>query len=231
MAQHAIVWKCIFSCGVFMRFLVFSLLAGFLGSWLTPAEAAPTTYSLTEAGSQLYVQVFKKRGGAASKLAHDHVVLATGWTGTVQWDPENAAACNVTISLPLTGLVPDGDEMRAAVGYSSRLSTSNQKKVKGNILSLTQLAAEHFPKVTYQSTSCSGAGGAITVTGSLTIRGVAKSLAVPMEIKADGKVFSAKGTFSATHEDFKFSPYTAMGGALRNESEMRFTVDVVGAAQ
>jgi len=214
-----------------MRFPVFFALLGLFGFSLVPAEAAPVNYSLTEAGSQLYVQVFKKRGGAASKLAHDHVVLATGWQGTVRWDPENPSACNVSISLPVAGLAPDNDTMRAQVGYGSRLSKSNQRKVKGNIVSLTQLAAEHFPTVTYQSTSCSGAGEAITVTGSLSIRGVSKSLSVPMEIKANGKVFSAKGSFSATHEDFKFAPYTAMGGALRNESEMRFTVDVVGKAQ
>lgn len=211
-------------------FFVIAVLGAFVCS-AKPAQAASTSYELTESSSKLYVQVFKKRGGAASRLAHDHVVLATGWTGSVSWDPENAAACSVSFSLPVTGLTPDSDPMRAHVGYESRLSASNQKKVRGNIVSLTQLAAEHFPKVTYQSTSCSGAGSTITVTGNLTIRGVSKTISVPMEILADGASFKAKGTFSATHEDFKFSPYTAMGGALRNETEMRFTVDVVGAAQ
>jgi polyisoprenoid-binding protein YceI len=215
---------------IMRSFLIVTVL-GFFVSSFTPVQAAPASYALTESGSKLYVQVFKKRGGAASRLAHDHVVLATGWTGSVSWDPENAAACSVSFSLPVTGLAPDSDPMRAHVGYESRLSASNQKKVRGNIVSLTQLAAEHFPKVTFQSTSCSGSGSTITVTGNLTIRGVSKTIAVPMEISADGGSFKAKGTFSATHEDFKFSPYTAMGGALRNETEMRFTVDVVGAAQ
>jgi polyisoprenoid-binding protein YceI len=216
---------------IFMRSFALLSLVALMGASVSTAEAAPVSYSLTEAGSNLYVQVFKKRGGAASRLAHDHVVLATGWTGTVSWDAENPGACNVSMSLPVTGLTPDTDTMRVHVGYDSRLSASNQKKVKGNIVSLTQLAAEHFPKVTYQSTACSGAGNAITVTGNLTIRGVSKSVVVPMAIQSDGKTFSAKGTFSATHEDFQFAPYTAMGGALRNESEMRFTVDVVGTAQ
>jgi polyisoprenoid-binding protein YceI len=214
-----------------MRSFLVIVVLGFFVSSFTPAQAASTSYELTESGSKLYVQVFKKRGGAASRLAHDHVVLATGWTGSVSWDPENVAACNVSMSLPVSGLSPDTDPMRDHVGYESRLSTANQAKVRGNIVSLTQLAAEHFPKVTYQSTSCSGAGSTITVAGNLTIRGVSKTIAVPMEISADGTSFKAKGTFSASHEDFKFSPYTAMGGALRNETEMRFTVDVVGAAQ
>lgn len=214
-----------------MRSFLIIMVLGFFVSSFTPVQAAPTSYELTESGSKLYVQVFKKRGGAAARLAHDHVVLATGWKGSVSWDPENAAACNVSMSLPVSGLSPDTDPMRDHVGYESRLSASNQSKVRGNIVSLTQLAAEHFPKVTYQSTSCSGSGSTITVTGNLTIRGVSKTIAVPMVLSADGTSFKAKGTFSATHEDFKFSPYTAMGGALRNETEMRFTVDVVGAAQ
>lgn len=212
------------------RLLILSL-AGFALTQSGEAEANPNSYTLNEADSKLYVQVFKKRGGAASALAHDHVILATGWTGTVSWDPNNAAACNVNISLPVSGLTPDTDSMRDLVGYSSRLSSSNQAKVKGNIVSLTQLAAEHFPTVTYASTSCSGAGSSVVVNGNLSIRGTSKSISVPMEIQADGASFSAKGTFSATHEDFGFAPYSAMGGALRNETEMRFTVDVKGSAQ
>ena len=147
------------------------------------------------------------------------------------WDPENAAACNVNISLPVTGLAPDTDTMRDLVGYSSRLSTSNQAKVKRNIMALTQLAAEHFPTISFASTSCSASGDSIMVNGNMTIRGQSKALSVPMEISADGSTFSAAGTFTATHEDFGFAPYSAMGGALRNDTEMRFTVDVKGSAQ
>ena len=147
------------------------------------------------------------------------------------WDAENAAACSVNISLPVSGLAPDTDTMRDLVGYSSRLSTSNQAKVKKNILALTQLAAEHFPTISFASTSCSGSGSAVTVNGNLTIRGQSKALSATMEINADGSSFSATGSFTATHEDFGFAPYSAMGGALRNETEMRFTIDVKGAAQ
>lgn len=211
------------------------LIAGLFGlvglTHSSDSWAQSSSYTLNEADSKLYVQVFKKRGGAASALAHDHVILATGWSGSVTWDAANVGACSVSISLPVTGLAPDTDTMRNLVGYSSRLSASNQAKVKGNIVSLTQLAAEHFPTITYTSTSCTGSGSAITVTGNLTIRGASKAITVPMEIQADGSSFSAKGTFTATHEDFGFAPYSAMGGALRNETEMRFTVDVKGTAQ
>ena len=196
-----------------------------------PAEAAPSSYTLTESGSKLFVQVFKKRGGAVSALAHDHVVLATGWSGSVTWDPENVAGCSVSFTLPVAGLVPDGDSLRAHVGYESRLSSSNQKKVKGKLVSLTQLAQEHFPNISYRSTTCAGAGANVTVTGDLSIRGVSKTITVPMQISVGDGRFSAKGSFTATHDDFQFAPYTAMGGALRNENEMRFTVDVVGSAQ
>ncbi len=215
-----------------MRRVLFLPVFAFVVSGFSAAvEAAPTSYTLTEKGSKLYVQIFKKRGGAASALAHDHVVLATGWTGSVTWDPDNLASCKVNISLPVSGLSPDTAAMRTHVGYDSRLSPSNQKKVKKNMLALTQLAQEYFPTITYQSTSCAGSGESITVTGNLTIRGQAKSLSVPMTISADGASFKAKGTFKATHDDFKFAPYSAMGGALRNDNEMRFTVDVVGTAQ
>ena len=210
------------------------LIAGLIGLGLThssDSRAESTSYTLNESDSKLFVQVFKKRGGAASALAHDHVILATGWTGSVTWDPDNVGSCSVTISLPVSGLAPDTDTMRNLVGYSSRLSATNQAKVKGNIMSLTQLAVEHFPTITYASSSCTGSGSAISVTGSLSIRGASKAITVPMDIQADASSFSAQGAFTATHEDFGFAPYSAMGGALRNETEMRFTVDVKGSAQ
>jgi hypothetical protein len=42
---------------------------------------------------------------------------------------------------------------------------------------------------------------------------------------------SAAGTFSAKATDFGFEPYSALLGALKNRNEMKFTVDVKGAAQ
>ena len=55
--------------------------------------AGPRTYALDAKKSSFVVQVFK--AGAASALAHDHVIHSTGMYGTVVVDAANRAAATV----------------------------------------------------------------------------------------------------------------------------------------
>ena len=195
------------------------------------APPPPVAYKLDASKGLLYVQVYKDPDTLASSLSHDHVVRATGWTGTATWDPTNTAACKVDISVPVASLETDADDLRKKVGYDTVLDESQRAEVKEHFLAADQLNAAANPNITFKSTKCEGSGSAVKVTGNLTIRGVAKSVTVPMNITADGKAFSAKGSFTVNHTDFGFQPFSALLGQLKNKNEMRFTIDVKGAAQ
>ena len=195
------------------------------------APPPPVAYKLDASKGLLYVQVSKDPDTLASSLSHDHGVRATGWTGTATWDPTNAAACKVDISVPVASLETDADDLRKKVGYDTVLDESQRAEVKEHFLAADQLNAAANPNITFKSTKCEGSGSAVKVTGNLTIRGVAKSVTVPMNITADGKAFSAKGSFTVNHTDFGFQPFSALLGQLKNKNEMRFTIDVKGAAQ
>ncbi len=67
-------------------------------------HAEPRQYVLDPDKSKLYVQVLKDDSTLAAALAHDHVVLATGWQGKVLVDPEKLAACVVEVTVPVAGL-------------------------------------------------------------------------------------------------------------------------------
>ncbi|MES2643239.1 MAG: YceI family protein [Myxococcota bacterium] len=199
------------------------------------AAAAPVAtvadYTLDPGKSALYVQVFKDSGTLASGLSHDHVVTATGWSGTVRWDPASPAACKVDITVPVSGLRPDDEAMRKRVGYDVMLEPSQREEVKGNMLAAGQLDAKRFGSITFVSTRCEAAGDKVKVTGTLTIHGVPKAVSSTMKLSGDGNTLTASGTFNAKATDFGFDPYTALLGALKNKNEMKFTVDVRGAAK
>lgn len=195
-----------------------------------PAPAATAVhYTLSTTKSRIYVQVFKDPSTAAAGLSHDHVVVATGWTGSVTWNPADPAACAVVIDVPVAGLDNDSTTWRKRVGYDNELTDGQRADVKKTMLSAAQLDADRFPTIHYQSTRCVAAGDRVNVTGKLTIHGVGKSLTVPMKMDATATSLSASGTFSAKASDFGFEPYRAMLGALKNRDTMKFTIDVTGA--
>ncbi|MDP2313897.1 MAG: YceI family protein [Pseudomonadota bacterium] len=198
-----------------------------------PAAPVPTvaTYTLEPGKSALYVQVYKDAGTVAANLSHDHVIAATGWNGTVRWDPSDVAACKVDIVVPVAGLRPDEEAMRKRVGYDQMLDADQREEVKGNMLGSGQLNAKSFADIKFTSTKCEAAGDKVKVTGNLTVHGVAKPVTSTMKISADGAALSASGTFSAKATDFGFEPYSALLGALKNKNEMKFTVDVKGSAK
>jgi polyisoprenoid-binding protein YceI len=199
----------------------------------TPSEAKPTaaTYTLDPAKGAVYVQVFKDAGTVAAGLSHDHVVRATGWSGTVRWDPADPSGCRISLTVPVTGLRTDEDSMRKRVGYDTTLDADQREEITGNMLAAGQLDATRYTQITFASTRCEAAGDKVKVSGTLTVRGKGAPVTSTMTLAADGATLSAAGTFSAKATDFGFEPYSALLGALKNRNEMKFTVDVKGAAQ
>ncbi len=193
--------------------------------------AEPQQYVLDPDKSKLYVQVFKDKSTLAAGLAHDHVVLATGWQGKVLVDPEKLVACVVEVTVPVTGLRADLPEMRTLVGYKKMLSDSRQKTVGKQMRAKKQLDANNFSQITFRSQSCSGTKKELLVNGELTIRGKSKAVTIPLQIFHSNNSIRAKGTFTAQHSDFGFSPYSAFFGTVKNRPDINFVINVVGTAQ
>lgn len=208
-----------------------------------PAQAGDsgTTYTLDAAKSRVYVQVFKDTTTAGSDLSHDHIVLATGWTGTVKLSVTDPAVCSVDVVVPVSGLQPDQPEMRQKVGYTVMLTEAQRAQVREHMLGSDQLNGASFSDIRFRATSCSGSAGVAgtgtattatrTVTGEFTLHGVTKTVRIPLRLTFDGTTLRATGAFAAVHEDFALSPYTAFFGTLRNRSALNFTIDVVGTAR
>ncbi len=194
-------------------------------------QAEPRQYVLDPDKSKLYVQVFKDDSTLAAALAHDHVVLATGWQGKVLVDPEKLTDCVVEVTIPVAGLRADLPEMRTLVGYKKMLSDYRQQTVGKHMRAKKQLDADNFPQITFRSQSCSGTKKELLVHGDLTIRGKSKVVAIPLQVFQGDKSIRVKGNFTAQHSDFGFAPYRAFFGAVKNRQDILFVINVVGTAQ
>ena len=139
----------------------------------------PVSYALQTGSSSLYVQVFKDTTTAASGMSHDHVMRASGWTGTATWDPARPENCKIDISVPVDKLVVDPAKLRAAVGYDSTLSDGQRGDVRKNMLSKDQLNSSKYSEISFSATSCKVVSGSkVDVSGKLTIKGTSKPITI-----------------------------------------------------
>jgi polyisoprenoid-binding protein YceI len=190
--------------------------------------ATPTSYRLDPAASALYVRVDKDPGTVASGLAHDHVVVATGWSGTASFG--EGGACTVAVEVPVESLVVDDPAFRARVGLEDGPSERQRAQIRDSMLGQDQLAADANPRIAFRADRCDPSGDTVSVHGELTLRGVTRPVVVPMRVSVDGGRMHATGGFTIRATDFGFEPYSAFLGAVKNRDEMRIEADLVGTA-
>jgi polyisoprenoid-binding protein YceI len=210
----------------------------FLSTFLSSALAAPQDYTFDKKGSDLYVTVYKNEKTLLSAAAHNHAIRAKDWTGTLQWDAENPAGCNIAVSFNVSDLEVDSDYSRNLAsskepdakikkGFEKTISDSDRKEVRKNMLSEGQINGDKHKAISFQSTSCT----ADSITGDFTLRGVKKSITMPAKIKtAESGAWKLliKGSFNISSSDYGFKPYSGLGGAVANKPGMRINVYLRG---
>lgn len=195
---------------------------------MLPPPIIPTSWRIESSASRLYVLVFNDPEALAASMSHDHVISATGWTGSVYWDPADPGACEVRIDLPVSGLKADDFGYRARLGYAAMVDDAERAEVRDQMFAESQLNRTEHPSIRYRSTSCVPAGSSVSVTGILTIRGVSQRVVTPMTIRVNRDSLRARGVFQAKASDFGFQPYSALLGAFKNLDRMDFTLDLRG---
>lgn len=193
------------------------------------APAGPKTFTLDAKKSSFVVQVFK--AGAASALAHDHVINATSLTGTVVVDAASLATAAVDVTVQTMGLVNDEPALRKRYGLEGEVNEKDRAAILDNMRNEEQLDTKKFPTMRFVSTSVvPGAGSALTLKGRLTIKGVTKDISLPCDVVIKDKTVDGKGTVRLKTSDFGIEPYSAFLGAVRNQDEIILHVRFVASA-
>ncbi|HEY8516055.1 MAG TPA: YceI family protein [Candidatus Binatia bacterium] len=203
------------------------MLAAFVGALLlvvAVGSARAEPYLIDYDESLLVVRVY--RAGVGSVFAHDHVVRATRWDGSLDVN-EAPVALAVDVRVDVQGLEVDEPEMRERFGLDGVLSDDDRRKIRETMLGPTQLDAAAHPEIRFRSSEIDRADGGFRVGGELTIHGVTQRVVFPMQVERNGVELRARGALRVKQSDFGIEPYSAMLGAVRNQDEIDLLFDVV----
>ena len=194
-----------------------------------PEDPVTINYTFDDLDSLLYVQVFKDHSAAASGLAHDHVMRASNWNGTVSYNMGDIDECAMQFSLPVADLQVDEDVMREYVGYGDTISASDRATIREHMLADNQLNAARNPTISFVSSECELIDeGTLRVIGDMAIKNTVREWQLDVDFTPRSDSFYASSVINFTHSDFNITPYSAFFGAVRNSETLKITFDIVG---
>jgi len=183
------------------------------------AKAQASEAQFSDNNSSLFVKVFKDQDGYGAFLAHNHAVQAVGWSSHFKAE---AKTCELSISVPVKQLDVDPPALRKTLGadFDGVIAEADRKTIKDNMLASDQLNASKYSTIEFKSESCEISEDKSSIKGEFTLRGVTKSIEIPVSFSNENEIISLKGNFSIKSTDYGFEPYSAMFGQIANKAEM-----------
>ena len=207
-----------------MRFR--ALLVALLVVTLFPRLAAAAEYLIRPEQSELVVLVFKT--GFASAFAHDHVVRATRFSGSISGDPSNPATAAVRVTVPVEALAVDEPELRKKHGLAGGPGDSDRQEIQATMRGDKQLDAAKYPDISFRSVSVEPrTTGDFLLTGDFTLHGTTRRITVPVSGRLSDGSLRATGSFEFNQSDFGITPISLFLGAVRNQDRVRIVFDLI----
>jgi polyisoprenoid-binding protein YceI len=216
----------------FVRAVVFSLALGAgVPAWAVPlATGQPSSSSAArrlDAASTLIVQTWKD--GAAARLAHDHAIIATAFSGELHHDPAAPSQSRIVVEVDARRLVVDDDRARQRVGLEPGVPQKDRDAVTASMMGPEQLDVQQHPRIRFESTKVTPqSDGTLLVEGRFTLHGQTRTVRLPVtvEVRADGSV-RGRGTLSLRVSDYGIAPYEAFFGAVKVKDEVKVHLDLI----
>ena len=160
------------------------------------------------------------KDGMGAKLAHDLVLRATNWNGTLNVD-DNPSACSATLTVDAGSI-----EIVEARGGVKSLSDKDRRDIDKNINEKV-LETNRYPELRFETTSISGSEPNLEAAGNMTIKGTTRP--VNVDLNVNGTTVTAKTGIS--QKDFGIKPFSAMMGAikLRDDVDFELTLNLPSA--
>jgi len=201
-------------------------IAALVGMALCSRDARAAEYLFRPQRSELVALVFKT--GFASGFAHDHIVRATLFSGSIRGDPGNPAAAVVRVTVAAAALAADEPEMRTKHGLAAALGDSDRRSIQSTMVGETQLHVAAYPDITFRSVAVEPRGsGDLLVTGDFTLHGTTRRIRVPVSVQLSGDTLRATGAFEINQSEFGITPLSLFFGAVRNQDRVRIIFDLV----
>lgn len=165
--------------------------------------------------TQSLIAVTVRRGGVLARLGHDHVVASHAISGTVS--PSRNVA---DFTFRLDEMKVDEADLRQIAGLAKQPSADAIEGTRFNMLNKV-LDAERYPLVRVHAERVANDQ---PLQVSITLHGVTRALAIPVELREEAGVIKVKGTVMLKQTDFGLTPFSVMGGAMavQDQMELRF---------
>jgi len=182
-------------------------------------HAEERVYAVDPAGSSFLIAV--GRSGLFSFAGHNHEVLASGIEGQVVADPQDVARSSVTLHFRAAGLRVTGK------GEPAEDVVKVQAKMEGPDV----LDVARFGEIVFRSSGVEGreAGGVwnLRVTGELSLRGMTRTLTLPLRVTLADDRIEATGQLVLKQTDFGIKP-VSVAGVVKVKDELGCDYKIVG---
>jgi polyisoprenoid-binding protein YceI len=168
------------------------------------------TYELGPDDGTLSVRT--RRTGAAAKAGHDLVIHVTAWEAMLRIGDDPA---DTSIELDA-----DAASLRVQEGSGGLQSLGDDDKA--NIETTIDDEVLKRRAITFRSTAVTGADGALSVQGELTLGATTRPLGFDLAVGDGGRL---TGTAVVKQTDFGMKPYSALFGALKVADEVRVEIE------
>lgn len=198
--------------------LVYSLALALFA--LATAAQEKGAYRIDNAKSKLQIDVAKE--GAFKMFGHDHLIVAKGISGQVQFDPQRLedSAVHLKVSAKSLAAVDPGE------------SDKDRADVQATMLGEKVLDVAKFPEIVFTSTRVSAVkknadGWELTLAGTLNLHGVEKPISFPLRVHADASQVRAQGEVSVLQTDHGITPIKVGGGSVKVKDKLKISFTIV----
>jgi polyisoprenoid-binding protein YceI len=188
------------------------------------ASHVAKVYSIEKNEGELIVRLYKK--GIFSGFAHDHIVIAQEFYGSVEFDEVDSTKFKISVEVPANSIASDLPEVRRKYGLEV-LSQKDWIEVNKTMRSSRQLDIEKYPIVRFSSGSLKRIEGeSFEITGEFSLHGVTKSIVVPVTISVENGILNLQGGFSFLQSDYNIKPFSGALGTVRNKDEVLLKFEI-----
>jgi len=186
-----------------------------------PAQAQNrTVYTVDAKQSKIEIHVYRE--GFFKAFGHDHQILASELSGTVQLAQPDLSASSVTFVV----------ETKSLVVMDPGEAEKDRKEVQETMLGETVLNASRFPRIRFvsskvRSTARKGETTDLEVEGTLSLHGAAKPVSLVVRIVVGGGQLSGDGELNLLQTDYGITPVKVGGGAVKVKDKLKVSLHIV----
>ncbi|MFZ0746010.1 MAG: YceI family protein [Terracidiphilus sp.] len=185
-------------------------------------EIGEACYVIDGRASRFTVQVFAS--GLLAAMGHNPIIGIRDFSGQVTFDPDHLKGSAFKLVARSSSLTVQDD-----------ISDKDRREIE-RLMNQEVLQPSRFSEITYEATDISigNMGGALfsaSLNGTLTLRGVTRSLPILARVVLLGSLLRASGEFSLRQSDFEIKPISVAGGALKLKDDLKCSFEIVARKQ